>query len=285
MTSLWIFLSLFLLHTLSLSLSLSFSLSFSLLLFFFPLCLVQTHSSGARFKYESSFAHAVQTVFDTDRSSFLCVFVCVCACACFFQAAGRRSRQAEGEELEGVWSPWGEWGECSQSCGMGVSERKRQCLPPPQTPPQTWPGSAYLPPGVPNHSPVISAIRPYHPSVYPGNEGPHYGGGGVGNRQPSYPPAQPTNPNPGLPLYRSEPGVGGPNQPSHMAPFYPPANQDTASLYQPSSYPSSGSSPALSYGQSGRPSRRQPNHGPGRSEGGGSRRSVSNNRDSLSFRR
>ncbi|XP_031432039.1 thrombospondin type-1 domain-containing protein 4 [Clupea harengus] len=200
-------------------------------------------------------------------------------------AAGRRSRQAEGEELEGVWSPWGEWGECSQSCGMGVSERKRQCLPPPQTPPQTWPGSAYLPPGVPNHSPVISAIRPYHPSVYPGNEGPHYGGGGVGNRQPSYPPAQPTNPNPGLPLYRSEPGVGGPNQPSHMAPFYPPANQDTASLYQPSSYPSSGSSPALSYGQSGRPSRRQPNHGPGRSEGGGSRRSVSNNRDSLSFRR
>ncbi|KAG5271102.1 hypothetical protein AALO_G00175900 [Alosa alosa] len=203
-------------------------------------------------------------------------------------AVGRRSRQAEGEELVGVWSSWGEWGECSQTCGVGVSERRRQCSPPPQVPPQTWPGSAYLPPGVPNHSPVISALRPYLPSVYPGNDLPHYGGVGGGTRQPLYPPVQPANSNTGLPLYRSDPVVGGPSQPSqpnHAAPFYPPANQDPASVYRPSSYPSSGSSPALSYGQSGRASRRPPNHGPGRSGGGGSRRSVPNNRDSLSYRR
>ncbi|KAL2084717.1 hypothetical protein ACEWY4_020235 [Coilia grayii] len=197
-------------------------------------------------------------------------------------AAGRRSRQAEVEELEGVWSPWGEWEECSQSCGVGVSERRRRCLPPPQTLPQTWPGPAYLPPVVPNQSPVISALRPYHPSIYPPNELPRYGGAGLGSRQPVYPPVQPANPNPGLPLYRSEPGGGGPSQPSHVAPYYPPANQDPASVYRGSSYPSSGSS---SYGQSGRGSRRPPNHGPSRSAGGGSRRSVATNRDSLSFRR
>uniref|UniRef100_A0A8C1YKH7 PLAC domain-containing protein n=1 Tax=Cyprinus carpio TaxID=7962 RepID=A0A8C1YKH7_CYPCA len=69
------------------------------------------------------------------------------------QAAGRQSRQAEEEALEGVWGPWSEWVECSQSCGVGVSERRRQCMPPPQTPPLMWNRPAYLPPGVPNNTP------------------------------------------------------------------------------------------------------------------------------------
>uniref|UniRef100_A0A672G1J2 PLAC domain-containing protein n=1 Tax=Salarias fasciatus TaxID=181472 RepID=A0A672G1J2_SALFA len=62
------------------------------------------------------------------------------------QAAGRRSRQVfEAEPVEGVWSVWGDWSECTQTCGVGVSQRSRKCLPPP--PPQAPPYSPPLPTG------------------------------------------------------------------------------------------------------------------------------------------
>uniref|UniRef100_A0A672G1W4 Uncharacterized protein n=1 Tax=Salarias fasciatus TaxID=181472 RepID=A0A672G1W4_SALFA len=50
------------------------------------------------------------------------------------------SRQVfEAEPVEGVWSVWGDWSECTQTCGVGVSQRSRKCLPPP--PPQAPPYS------------------------------------------------------------------------------------------------------------------------------------------------
>ncbi|KAG1925972.1 thrombospondin type-1 domain-containing protein [Pimephales promelas] len=182
-------------------------------------------------------------------------------------AAGRQSRQVEEERLEGVWGPWSEWEECSQSCGVGVSERRRQCVPPPQTPPLVWNRQAYLPPRVPNNTPVISAVRPYYNSLYPINEPPPYGAGAA-ERPPFFSPPLPANQNPGIPLYRNEAGGAGPVQ-------YSPPNQDPVSVYR-----SPSSSSSLPYGRvPGRP----PSHG--RAVGSGSRRSVSTNRDSVSVRR
>ncbi|XP_052003156.1 ADAMTS-like protein 4 [Xyrauchen texanus] len=153
--------------------------------------------------------------------------------------SGRHSRQVEEEGLEGVWGPWSEWVECSQSCGVGVSERGRQCMPPPQTPPLIWNRPAYLPPGFPNHTPVISAVRPYYNSMYPGNEPPPYGAG--------------ANQNPGLPLYRNEAGSAGPVQ-------FGPSNQEPG---------------PLPYSQHGRVPVRSSSHAGGRAVGSGSRRSSS----------
>ncbi|XP_016375046.1 classical arabinogalactan protein 9-like [Sinocyclocheilus rhinocerous] len=182
-------------------------------------------------------------------------------------AAGRKSRQAEEEALEGVWGPWSEWVECSQSCGVGVSERRRPCMPPPQTPPLMWNRPAYIPPGVPNNTPVISAVRPYYNSLYPVNEPPPFGAGGA-EMPPYFSPPLPANPNPGLPLYRNEADGAAPVQ------FGPP-NQEPVSVYR-----SPSSSASLPYG---RVPARSPNHG--RAVGSGSRRSVSTNRDPASVRR
>ncbi|XP_017537303.1 thrombospondin type-1 domain-containing protein 4 isoform X1 [Pygocentrus nattereri] len=205
--------------------------------------------------------------------------------------SGRRSRQVEEEGLEGVWSPWSEWAECSQSCGLGVSERRRRCMPPPQPPRQAWSGPPYLPSGASSHSPVISAVRPYYHSLYPGNEPPQYGSTGS-DRPPFYSPLLPANQSPGLPLYRSTAEGPDPERPNHSPPFYrpelTPSSQQPVSIYRSPSFPassSSSSSPSLPYSQSGRASRRLPNHGAGRAAGGGSRRSISTNRDPSSVRR
>ncbi|XP_034030554.1 ADAMTS-like protein 4 isoform X2 [Thalassophryne amazonica] len=199
------------------------------------------------------------------------------------KVAGRRSRQTfELEPVEGVWSVWGEWSECSQTCGMGVSQRSRTCLPPP--PPQTPPISrspinwgGYLPRGV--GGPVVSAMRPYYPPRYSGQHPLHH------SQQIS------SNPSPGLPLYRNYPsGESRSPVPGHAnpsPPFYQPdfsqANQELVSVYR-SPY----NSPAHDYNQPARLIRKPTNPGTGRAGGGGgggSRRSVSTRREGLPARR
>ncbi|KAF5886583.1 ADAMTS-like protein 4, partial [Clarias magur] len=176
---------------------------------------------------------------------------------------GRRPRQTEVVTLEGVWGPWSEWAECSQSCGAGVTERRRQCLPPSQT----WSGPSYLPSGVSNHSPLRPPHRPYYPSSYPGGDG-----------------VFPANQSPGLPLYRDTPESVGQELPNNAPPLYQPdglsPNQPAISIYR-----SPSSSSSHPYSQSARGSRWPANEGTGRGGVGGSRRSVSTNRDPASVRR
>lgn len=199
---------------------------------------------------------------------------------CVRQVSGRRSRQVfEAEHVEGVWSVWGEWSQCSQTCGVGVSQRRRTCLPPPppQTPPLShsppnWAG--YLPGGI--GGPVISPVRPYYPPRYPG-------------QHPSYqsPPAS-TNQISGLPLYRNTPNEGGgapvPAQTNPSPPIYqpefPPNNQEHVSVYRPPYR-----APSHGYNQPARVIRRPANPGAARGVGGGSRRSVSTNQEGLPARR
>ncbi|KAJ8354851.1 hypothetical protein SKAU_G00224180 [Synaphobranchus kaupii] len=197
------------------------------------------------------------------------------------QAAGRKSRQAlEREVQEGVWGPWNPWTDCSQSCGVGVSERRRQCLPPPRIP-QNWGASSFLPPGLPNHTPVISAIRPYYPSQYSLSNPSQFGGG---ERPPFFTPQLRPNQDPGISIYRNNLGVAPADRSNPGAPFYrpefAPPNQEPAPVYRPPSFPSS----SLGYGQR-RASRRPTNQGAGRAGGGGSRRSVATSRDAASSRR
>lgn len=176
------------------------------------------------------------------------------------QVIGRRPRQTEVVGLEGVWGPWSEWAECSQSCGVGVTERRRQCVPPAQT----WSRPGYLPSGASSHTPLLPPNVPYYPSSYPGNDRIYQ-----------------ANQSPGLPLYRDTPeGVGQePPNPFYRANVVTP-NQQPISIYR-----SPSSSSMHAYGQLGRGSRRPANEGAGRVGAGGSRRSVSTNRDPASVRR
>ncbi|XP_061632436.1 thrombospondin type-1 domain-containing protein 4 isoform X2 [Phyllopteryx taeniolatus] len=185
------------------------------------------------------------------------------------KVAGRRSRQVfEAEPVEGVWSVWAEWSDCSQSCGVGVSQRSRNCLPPPPTSPSVsysspnWGG--HLPGGV--GGPVISSMRPYHPSR---QHPPH-------NQLP--------NPNQGVSLYRSTPpggdvGLTNPSSPFYQA-EYPVANQNRVSVYRSPYH-----APSRAYNQQQRTIRRPSNPGALRAAGGGSRRSVSTSREGLPVRR
>uniref|UniRef100_A0A3B5BFW0 ADAMTS like 4 n=1 Tax=Stegastes partitus TaxID=144197 RepID=A0A3B5BFW0_9TELE len=195
------------------------------------------------------------------------------------QVSGRRSRQVlEAEPTEGVWSVWGEWSECSQTCGVGVSQRSRRCLPPPppQTPPlshapPSWAG--YLPGGA--RAPVVSPVNPYYPHRYPGQHRPYHAS------------PLPSNRNPGLPLYRNTPaGEAGPpvpGQANRPPPFYQPefspANQEVVPVYQPTYH-----APSLGYNQQARIIRRPTNPGAARGGGGGTRRSVVTNREALNSR-
>ncbi|KAJ8383769.1 hypothetical protein AAFF_G00214560 [Aldrovandia affinis] len=211
-----------------------------------------------------------------------CILITVSLTRADKQVIGRKSRQTpEIEEQEGVWSLWGTWTDCSQSCGIGVSERRRQCLPKPHIP-QNWGASSFLPAGLPNHTPVISALRPYYPSQYPVSDPSQFGGG---ERPPFFAPPLDTNQNPVISIFRNNPGVAAADRSNPGAPLYrpefPPPNQDPVPVYRPSSFPSS----AFSYGQTRRASRRPTNQAAGRVGGGGSRRSVVASRDSASSRR
>ncbi|TRY53811.1 hypothetical protein DNTS_002771 [Danionella cerebrum] len=178
----------------------------------------------------------------------------------------RKSRQVEDAEPEGVWGPWSDWQDCSQSCGVGVAERTRQCLPPPpshQSPPISWNRPAHFPSGIPNNSPVISALRPnYYNNPYPVNE--RFSQAYPSNDNPPFGVERfsSANQNPGFPLYRNEAGGG-------------PSGQGPVSVFR-----SPSSSPSLPYGRV--PSRPV---GSGRGVESGTRRSVSANREPASIRR
>ncbi|XP_061885653.1 thrombospondin type-1 domain-containing protein 4 [Entelurus aequoreus] len=180
------------------------------------------------------------------------------------KVSGRRSRQVfEAEPVEGVWSFWGEWSECTQTCGVGISQRTRKCLPPPQTSPVAFPQpswAGYVPGG-----PVIASMRPYQPSR---------------QHTPLHSPL--SNPhNQGVSLYRDTPTTGGGGASDPSSPFYPaeyPAsNQNRVSVYR-SPY----RAPSRGYNAQTRTVRRPTNPAAVRGAGGG-RRSTS--REGLPVRR
>lgn len=194
------------------------------------------------------------------------------------KVASRISRQTfEPDSVEGVWSVWGEWSECSQTCGVGISQRSRKCSPPPhpQTPalsPPNWAG--YLPGAV--RGPVISPVNPYRSPHYPGQHSSYHS------------PSVSSNNNQGLPLYRNTPDTGEgppvPGQTNNSPSFYhtqvSPSSPDPVSAYRPPYH-----THPQGYNQQGRVIRRPTNPGAARAGGGGSRRSVSSSREGLPLRR
>ncbi|XP_037310225.2 ADAMTS-like protein 4 [Pungitius pungitius] len=191
------------------------------------------------------------------------------------KVTGRRSRQVfEAEPVEGVWSVWGEWSGCSQTCGVGVSQRSRTCLPPPPPishSPPNWAG--YVPGG------MGGPVRPYYPPRYPGQH------------QPYHPSSISDDHDQGVSLYRNtNPGGGGggapvPGQANPNIPFFqpefPPSDQDHASVYRSPYH-----APSHGYNQPSRTIRRPTNPGASRAAaGGGSRRSIAPNREGLPVRR
>ncbi|XP_012721199.2 thrombospondin type-1 domain-containing protein 4 [Fundulus heteroclitus] len=195
------------------------------------------------------------------------------------KVVGRRSRQVlEAEPVDGVWSVWGEWSECSQSCGVGVSQRSRKCLPPPPSSPTlplsfappNWAG--YYPGSV--RGPLTSPGSPYYPPRYPG-------------QRPSYhPPSVSRSHNPGLPLYRNTPTGGEgppvPVQSNRSPPFY---NSEASPVGQEPAYHPPYHMTPQGYNQPARVFRRPTNPGAGRAGGGGSRRSIPAGREGLPSRR
>ncbi|KAM9766168.1 thrombospondin type-1 domain-containing protein 4 isoform 2-T3 [Menidia menidia] len=73
-------------------------------------------------------------------------------------AEHQQELRAEQREVRGSWGVWGPWSACSRTCGKGVQEQTRPCLPV-QT--QYPPSGAGVQPQRPGH--VISALRPSSP--------------------------------------------------------------------------------------------------------------------------
>uniref|UniRef100_UPI00398E58D2 thrombospondin type-1 domain-containing protein 4-like n=1 Tax=Pristiophorus japonicus TaxID=55135 RepID=UPI00398E58D2 len=84
----------------------------------------------------------------------------------------RKPRQA-ADGIAGVWSPWGPWSPCSSTCGIGVAQQSRRCLPrEPESPgwavqprgayqrARTQPGES---PWAPYSGRAVSALRPAYP--------------------------------------------------------------------------------------------------------------------------
>lgn len=64
---------------------------------------------------------------------FVCAASLITVISSPLQGAQRSEPQqefrAEPEEVQGSWGAWGAWSTCSQTCGRGVKEQRRPCLP------------------------------------------------------------------------------------------------------------------------------------------------------------
>ncbi|XP_039649904.1 thrombospondin type-1 domain-containing protein 4-like isoform X1 [Perca fluviatilis] len=76
------------------------------------------------------------------------------------RAERQQEFRAEHGEIQGSWGAWGPWSTCSRTCGRGVQEQSRPCLPV-YTPSQYPSRRAGVHPQQPGH--VISALRPTVP--------------------------------------------------------------------------------------------------------------------------
>ncbi|XP_042343905.1 thrombospondin type-1 domain-containing protein 4-like [Plectropomus leopardus] len=76
------------------------------------------------------------------------------------RAEPQQEFRAEHGEITGSWGAWGPWSACSRTCGKGVQEQSRPCLPA-YTPSQYPSRRAGVHPQQPGH--VISALRPTVP--------------------------------------------------------------------------------------------------------------------------
>lgn len=68
--------------------------------------------------------------------STLSLLLCgVANCCCFISiqvtqmAEPQQEFRAEPGEIQGSWGAWGPWSTCSRTCGSGVQEQSRPCLP------------------------------------------------------------------------------------------------------------------------------------------------------------
>ncbi|XP_072236245.1 thrombospondin type-1 domain-containing protein 4-like [Leuresthes tenuis] len=71
------------------------------------------------------------------------------------RAEPQQDRRVEHGEVQGSWGTWGPWSSCSRTCGKGVQEQTRPCLPVYTQYPSNGAG---VQPQQPGH--VISALRP-----------------------------------------------------------------------------------------------------------------------------
>lgn len=76
------------------------------------------------------------------------------------RAEPQQEFRAEHGEMQGSWGAWGAWSTCSRTCGRGVQEQSRPCLPV-YTPSQYPSRRAGVHPQQPGL--VISALRPTVP--------------------------------------------------------------------------------------------------------------------------
>ncbi|XP_051901942.1 thrombospondin type-1 domain-containing protein 4-like isoform X2 [Pristis pectinata] len=104
----------------------------------------------------------------------------------------RRARQVPGPQepgdvVPGVWSSWGPWSPCSSSCGVGVVQQSRRCLPPEQV---VHPWALPQEPAVPGWTlqPRGSSPQPQGSSPQPlgRRQWPPYPGRSVSALKPTY---------------------------------------------------------------------------------------------------
>lgn len=114
-----------------------------------------------------------QTLASTCCHTVLLLCTCGVANHCCFvsiqvpqRAELQQEFRAETGEIQGSWGAWGTWSDCSQTCGKGVQEQSRPCLPV-YNPSQYHSRKGGVQPQQPVH--VISALRQTIPLHRPSN--------------------------------------------------------------------------------------------------------------------